>query len=105
MSAPPCHLCGRANAGKTRDHILPRCRGRGVPGALNIQPMCRWCNQFRATVCHCPGAARIILGLAQSLTPPPVRPGKQLPMPQWQRVQNLAVLLVRTWGFNKASRA
>lgn len=55
-----CTYCRRAlNALRdhadqaTRDHLLPRRRGRLPNGVRNTVPACRRCNELRARVGHC----------------------------------------------------
>lgn len=56
---------GRVTRMMTRDHILPRARGRVFGGVRNTRLACHRCNQLRAACGHCPAA----LGLALHFAP------------------------------------
>ena len=50
----------------TRDHVLPRARGRMFDGVRNIKLCCQPCNKLRAICHHCPALATCVLLTAAS---------------------------------------
>lgn len=68
----PCCYCGRRmmlTAGRprhpTRDHILPRARGRPHIEVRNLRMACRGCNSMRGALGHCPAVLLIVLAVAE----------------------------------------
>lgn len=76
----PLRASGRAGCepdAASRDHILPRERGRAGqagPGRTNnIRICCRRCNELRGGMRHCTGALLIFLGLLPETSADSVR--------------------------------
>lgn len=69
---------GRPTRMLTRDHIMPRRRGRLPDGVRSTRAACARCNQLRARCRHCPAAALLALHFAPAFGGDPLRAARWL---------------------------